>query len=90
MVNVIVNTRKKASVTGALTGADMSITLRNTLNFSPNDLRLDKMKDVYEPLNPATGDTLVYNFANDTYVVKKLSIENIANVDILTIDGGTF
>ena len=73
-----------------LTGADMAITLRNTTQFTPADLRLDKLKDVYEPLNPVDGDTLVYYSANDTYVVQKLSIENVANVDVLAIDGGTF
>lgn len=73
-----------------LTGADMAITLRNTTQFTPADLRLDRLKDVYEPLNPVDGDTLVYYSANDTYVVQKLSIENVANVDVLAIDGGTF
>ena len=91
MVNVVINRRKKVMVTAnTLTGADMAITLRNTTQFTPADLRLDRLKDVYEPLNPVDGDTLVYYSANDTYVVQKLSIENVANVDVLAIDGGTF
>lgn len=91
MVNVVVNRRKKVLVTAdPITGADMAVVLRNTTSFTPNDLRIDRMKDVYEPLSPVTGDTLVYNSANDTYVVQKLSIEYVANVDVLAIDGGTF
>lgn len=68
----------------------MAVTLRNTTSFTPNDLRIDRMRDVYEPTGAATGDTLVYNSANDTYIVKKLSIEQVANVDVLAIDGGSF
>jgi hypothetical protein len=91
MVNVVINRRKKVLVTAdALTGADMAVTLRNTTAFTPADLRIDRLKDVYEPLSVATGDTLVYNSANDTYVVQKLSIEQVANVDVLAIDGGSF
>lgn len=91
MVNVVVNRRKKVLVTAdPITGADMAVTLRNTTAFTPNDLRIDRMRDVYESAFAATGDTLVYNSANDTYVVQKLSIEHVANVDILAIDGGTF
>lgn len=91
MVNVVVNRRKKVFVTAdTLTGADMAVTLRNTTTFASTDLRLDKMKDVYEPVSVATGDTLVYNSANDTYIVQKLSIEQVANVDVLAIDGGSF
>lgn len=91
MVNVVINRRKRVMVTAnTLTGADMAVTLRNTAQFTPSDLRIDKLKDVYEPLNPLDGDTLVYHSANDTYVVQKLSIEDVANVDMLAIDGGTF
>lgn len=91
MVNVVINRRKKVLVTAnTLTGADMAVTLRNTTAFTAADFRLDRMKDVYESVSVATGDTLVYNSANDTYVVQKLSIEQVANVDVLAIDGGSF
>ena len=91
MVNVVINRRKKVLVTAnTLTGADMAVSLRNTTTFNVGDFRLDKMKDVYESVSVATGDTLVYNSANDTYVVQKLSIEQVANVDVLAIDGGSF
>ena len=91
MVNVVINRRKKVLVTAnTLTGADMAVSLRNTTTFNIGDFRLDKMKDVYESVSVATGDTLVYNSANDTYVVQKLSIEQVANVDVLAIDGGSF
>ena len=91
MVNVVINRRKKVLVTAdTLTGADMAVTLRNTTAFTAADFRLDRMKDVYEPVSAATGDTLVYNSSNDTYVVHKLSIEQVANVDVLAIDGGSF
>lgn len=91
MVNVVINRRKKVLVAAnTLTGADMAVTLRNTTAFTATDFRLDKMKDVYESVSVATGDTLVYNSANDTYVVQKLSIEQVANVDVLAIDGGSF
>jgi|Laugresu1bdmlbdd_1035124.scaffolds.fasta_scaffold07471_6 hypothetical protein len=91
MVNVVINRRKKVLVAAnTLTGADMAVTLRNTTAFTAADFRLDRMKDVYESDSVATGDTLVYNSANDTYVVQKLSIEQVANVDVLAIDGGSF
>ena len=91
MVNVVINRRKKVLVTAnTLTGADMAVSLRKTTTFNVGDFRLDKMKDVYESVSVATGDTLVYNSANDTYVVQKLSIEQVANVDVLAIDGGSF
>lgn len=91
MVNVVINRRKKVLVAAnTLTGADMAVTLRNTTAFTAADFRLDKLKDVYESVSVATGDTLVYNSANDTYVVQKLSIEQVANVDVLAIDGGSF
>ena len=81
MINVVINRRTKA---------DTAVTLRNTTSFTATDFRLNKMKDVYESVSVATGDTLVYNSANDTYVVQKLSIEQVANVDVLAIDGGSF
>lgn len=91
MVNVVINRRKKVLVAAnTLTGADMAVTLRNTTAFTAADFRLDRLKDVYESVSVATGDTLVYNSANDTYVVQKLSIEQVANVDVLAIDGGSF
>lgn len=77
MTNVVVSRQRRVLVTSAP-------------GFSQLSLRLDKLKDVYEPAGAESGSTLVYNSANDTYVVQKLSINNVANVDILSIDGGTF
>lgn len=95
MTNVVITRQKKLVVTQKANtqqaiDSTYPITIKNTVGFTQLNFRLDKLYDVYEPTNPASGDTLVYNSANDTYVVQKLSIENVANVDILAIDGGTF
>lgn len=90
MVNVVVTSQKRVKVTANAAGAvDTNVVLRNTTGLAATASRLDKLKDVYEHL-PVSGDTLVYNAANDTYVVQQLSIENVANVDVLGLDGGTF
>lgn len=95
MTNVVVTKQKKIVVTqkantqGAI-DSTYPITVKNTLGFTGVNFRLDKLNDVAEPTSPTSGDTLVYNSANDTYVVTKLSIDNVANVDTLAIDGGTF
>ena len=90
MVNVVVSSQKRVKVTANAAGAvDTNVTLRNSLGYAALAGRLDALNDVYEH-TPANGDTLVYHAANDTYVVQQLSIENVANVDVLAIDGGTF
>lgn len=91
MVNVLVNSKKKVLVTAnTLTAADVAITLKNTIGYGAAAGRLDQLRDVHEPANPANGDTLVYHSANDTYVVQKLDIGDVAGVDVLNIDGGSF
>jgi hypothetical protein len=95
MTNIVVNRQKKIIVTqqaNSQQAIDSSypITIKNTVGYSQLNFRIDKLNDVYEPPTVASGDTLVYHSANDTYVVQKLSIDDVANVDILAIDGGTF
>lgn len=51
-----------------------------------NNNRLDRLNDVVEGIDPSNGDTLVYDDTTDTYVVKKLSINDIDG----GIDGGNF
>lgn len=94
MPNFVVNRQKvivtqKTNAQQAIDGT-YPITIKNTVGFSQLNFRIDRLYDVDEPATAANGDTLVYNSANDTYVVQKLSIENVANVDVLAIDGGTF
>lgn len=95
MTNVVVTRQKKIVVTQKANtqqaiDSTYPITIKNTVGFTQLNFRIDRLNDVYEPTTAATGDTLVYNSANDTYVVQKLSIENVANVDVMAIDGGTF
>lgn len=47
--------------------------------------RLDSLADVREQ-SPQNGDTLVYDAATDTYVVTKMTFQNV----IGDLDGGTF
>ena len=90
MVNVVVSSQKRVTVSANTAGAvDRNVTLRNTTGITATASRLDKLKDVFES-NPTSGDTLVYHSANDTYVVQKLSIGDVADVDLLVLDGGTF
>lgn len=94
MTNVVVTRQKKVVVTqkaNTQQAIDSSypITVKNTVGFTQLNFRLDRLNDVYEPTNPADGDTLVYHSANDTYVVQKLTIGDI-DTELLTVDGGTF
>lgn len=95
MTNVVVTRQKKVVVTqkaNTQQAIDSSypITIKNTVGFNQLNFRIDKMNDVYEPVGVADGHTLVYHAANDTYVVQQLSINDVGDVDVLTIDGGTF
>jgi hypothetical protein len=58
------------------------VTIQTNLSSSN---RLDGLADVREN-SPQSGDTLVYDAATDTYVVTKLSLQNVAG----DLDGGTF
>lgn len=92
MTNVVVVKQKKVVVTNNANtqqGIDYvrPITIKNTLGFSTQSNRLDKLNDVVEA-SPTEGDTLVYDAANDKYVVKKLALSEI-DIDV-ALDGGTF
>lgn len=95
MTNVVITRQKKLVVTQKANtqqaiDSTYPITIKNTVGFNQLNFRIDKMNDVYEPVGVANGDTLVYHSANDTYVVQKLSINDVGDVDVLAIDGGTF
>lgn len=95
MTNVVVTRQKKIVVTQKANtqqaiDSTYPITIKNTLGFTQLNFRLDRLNDVFEPTSVADGDTLVYHSANDTYVVQKLNISDIEDVDVLNIDGGTF
>jgi hypothetical protein len=95
MTNVVVTRQKKVVVTqkaNTQQAIDSSypITIKNTVGFNQLNFRLDRLNDVYEPPAPSNGHTLVYNSANDTYVVQQLEIGDVGGVDVLNIDGGTF
>ena len=95
MTNGVVTRQKKIVVTQKANtqqaiDSTYPITIKNTVGFNQLNFRLDRLNDVYEPNNVANGHTLVYNSANDTYLVQQLNIADVGDVDILNIDGGTF
>lgn len=77
---------------GAITVKNVSGGLQQTNKVNPVSLitgaaasgsRFDELIDVQEG-TPSNGDVVVYNAANDKYVVQSLSNTSI------TLDGGTF
>lgn len=94
MTNIVITRQKKIVVTQkantqqAIDGSN-PITIKNTVGFNQLNFRLDRLNDVYEPPNPVDGSSLVYNSANDTYVVQQLKLSDFDTAQ-LTIDGGTF
>jgi hypothetical protein len=94
MPNYVVNRQKvvvtqKTNAQNAIDGT-YPITIKNTVGYTALNFRIDRLTDVYEPPTVANGHTLVYNSANDTYVVQQLDIGDVGGVDVLNIDGGTF
>lgn len=78
-------------LSGAVTVKNVSGGLQQTNKVNPISVisggsvgnRFDQLLDVQEG-NPSNGDVVVYNAADDKYVVQSLSNTSI------TLDGGTF
>lgn len=90
MVNVVVSKKRtiqiSANATAGIIDTSAPIVIKNNPVLTAGGAtRLDKLTDVAAN-NEVNGATLVYNAANDTYVVQKLDISNVTG----DLDGGTF
>ncbi|NBX49728.1 hypothetical protein EBT25_07265 [bacterium] len=72
---------KLAADNGLITGSSQAVTLKNTLASDiSGGRRLDALVDIVaDGANTASGSTLVYDAAQDKYIVK-----------LLDLDGGSF
>lgn len=88
MVNVVVSRKRtiqiSANATAGIIDTSTPVILKNNPALGAAT-RLDKLTDV-SANTEVNGATLVYNAANDTYVVQKLDISNVTG----DLDGGTF
>ena len=88
MVNVVVSRKRtiqiSANATAGIIDTSTPVVLKNNPVIGAAT-RLDKLIDVAAN-NEVNGATLVYNSANDTYVVQQLDISNVTG----DLDGGTF
>lgn len=90
MTNVVVSRKRTiqiaANATAGIIDTSTPVILKNNPSIgSAGATRLDKLSDVAANTE-VNGATLVYNAANDTYVVQKLDISNVTG----DLDGGTF
>lgn len=89
MVNVVVSRKRtiqiSANATAGIIDTSSPVVLKNNPIVGGAATRLDKLTDVAANTE-VNGATLVYNAANDTYVVQKLDISNVTG----DLDGGTF
>jgi hypothetical protein len=90
MVNVVVSRKRTVQISANATAGIIDTTTPVVLKNNPvvvsgGVTRLDKLTDV-SANNEINGATLVYNAANDTYVVQKLDLSNVTG----DLDGGTF
>lgn len=90
MVNVLVSRKRtvqiSANATAGIIDTSTPVVLKNNpVVVAGGITRLDKLTDV-EANTEINGATLVYNAANDTYVVQRLDISNVTG----DLDGGTF
>jgi hypothetical protein len=90
MVNVVVGRKRTVQISTNATAGIIDTTTPVVLKNNPvlgggGVTRLDKLVDVAAN-NEVNGATLVYNAANDTYVVQKLDLANVTG----DLDGGTF
>lgn len=89
MVNVVVSRKRtiqiSANATAGIIDTSSPVVLKNNPVIAGGTTRLDKLTDV-SANTEVNGATLVYNAANDTYVVQKLDISNVTG----DLDGGTF
>jgi hypothetical protein len=88
MVNVVVGRKRTVQISTNATAGIIDTTTPVVLKNNPvlgGVTRLDKLVDVAAN-NEVNGATLVYNAANDTYVVQKLDLSNVTG----DLDGGNF
>lgn len=89
MVNVVVSRKRTVQIstnaTAGIIDTSNPVVLKNNPIVGGSATRLDKLTDV-SANTEVNGATLVYNAANDTYVVQKLDISNVTG----DLDGGTF
>ena len=88
MVNVVVSRKRTIQIAANATAGIIDTTTPVVIKNNPvmgGVSRLDKLTDVAANTE-INGATLVYNAANDTYVVQKLDISNVTG----DLDGGTF
>jgi hypothetical protein len=91
MVNVVVGRKRNIQISANATAGIIDTTTPVVIKNNPvisgggGISRLDKLTDVAANTE-VNGATLVYNAANDTYVVQKLDISNVTG----DLDGGTF
>lgn len=88
MTNVVVSRKRTIQVSANGTGGIIDTTSPVVLKNNPfvvGGSRLDTLADVVAG-GETDGATLVYNSANDTYIVQKLDLSNVTG----DLDGGTF
>ena len=89
MVNVVVGRKRTVQIstnaTAGIIDTTTPVVLKNNPILGGGVSRLDKLTDVAANTE-INGATLVYNAANDTYVVQKLDLSNVTG----DLDGGTF
>jgi hypothetical protein len=89
MVNVVVGRKRTVQIstnaTAGIIDTTTPVVLKNNPSIGGGVSRLDKLTDVAANTE-INGATLVYNSANDTYVVQKLDLSNVTG----DLDGGTF
>lgn len=91
MTNVVVSRKRtvqiSANATAGIIDTSTPVILKNnpSIGGGVGATRLDKLTDVAANTE-VNGATLVYNAANDTYVVQKLDLSNVTG----DLDGGTF
>lgn len=90
MTNVVVSRKRtiqvSANATAGIIDTSTPVVLKNNPSIGAGGVtRLDKLTDVAANTE-VNGATLVYNSANDTYVVQKLDLSNVTG----DLDGGTF
>jgi hypothetical protein len=89
MVNVVVGRKRTVQIstnaTAGIIDTTTPVVLKNNPILGGGVSRLDRLTDVAANTE-VNGATLVYNAANDTYVVQKLDLSNVTG----DLDGGTF
>lgn len=89
MVNVVVGRKRtvqiSANSTAGIIDTTTPVVIKNNPTLTTGATRLDKLSDVVAN-NEIDGATLVYNSANDTYIVQKLDLSDVTG----NLDGGTF